>query len=67
MTTNIGRTDRIIRLILGVALIALALGYIPGVTQQVWGWIGLIPLATAFFGTCPIYSVLGTSTCKRAQ
>jgi hypothetical protein len=65
MTTNIGRIDRIIRLILGVALIALALGYIPGITQQFWAWIGLIPLATAFVGTCPAYSILGTTTCKR--
>jgi Protein of unknown function (DUF2892) len=65
MTPNIGRVDRIIRLILGVALIALALGYFPGMTQQFWGWIGIIPLVTAFVGTCPAYSLLGTTTCKR--
>ena len=51
MTTNIGTIDRVLRVVLGIALIALALGAFPGYTS-VWGWIGIIPLATGLFGTC---------------
>lgn len=63
METNIGTADRIIRIILGVALVAWALGYIPGIGASPWGWIGIIPLATALIGWCPAYSVFGMNTC----
>ncbi len=63
MTTNIGTVDRIVRFIIGIALIALAAGYVPGYPAQLWAWIGLVPLLTAAFGTCPVYTVLGVSTC----
>ena len=62
MTTNVGMIDRILRVVLGTALIALALGALPGYTSA-WGWIGVIPLATGLFGKCPVYSVLGLNTC----
>ena len=61
MTTNVGTVDRILRVIVGLALIALALGYFPGY-QTVWGWIGVVPLATGLFGTCFVYSLFGLST-----
>jgi sulfite exporter TauE/SafE len=64
MTTNIGTIDRILRVVLGLALIAFALGYIfPGTGWNVLGWIGIIPLGTAAMGNCPAYSLLGVSTC----
>lgn len=63
MLTNIGTVDRIIRIIVGLALLAWALGYIPGYAANMWGWIGLIPLATALAGWCPAYSLLGMNTC----
>lgn len=63
MTLNVGMVDRVLRALAGVVLIALALGYLG--EPRVWGWIGVIPLATAFMGNCPLYSVLGISTCKR--
>lgn len=63
MDLNIGTLDRIARVILGIALIALALGYVPGY-QSVLGWIGIVPLITGIVGTCPIYSILGFSTCR---
>jgi membrane-associated protease RseP (regulator of RpoE activity) len=64
MTTNVGMIDRALRALLGVALIAFALGYVqPGVSWNWLGWIGVIPLLTAIFGTCPVYSLLGVSTC----
>jgi hypothetical protein len=63
MTTNVGMMDRILRVIAGLALIALALGYFPGY-QSAWGWIGVVPLVTGLFGTCPLYSLLGVNTCS---
>jgi len=56
---NVGNVDRIARVLIGLALIALTLTG----TIGVWGWIGVVPLATAALGTCPLYSVLGFSTC----
>ena len=64
MTTNVGTIDRIFRVIVGIALIAFALGYVFPATGWNWvGWIGLVPILTAVFGTCPVYTVLGLSTC----
>ncbi|TCL09215.1 Protein of unknown function (DUF2892) [Shimia isoporae] len=56
---NVGTIDKLMRYFLGVALIFGALnGY------GTWMWIGLLPLLTGMFGTCPLYSVLGVRTCK---
>ena len=66
MAVNEGTIDRALRVIVGLALIALALGFIPGVAPSVWGWIGVVPLLTGLVGWCPLYTVLGVSTCKRA-
>ena len=63
MTANVGTLDRIARVIIGIALIAFALGYIAPGTSWAWvGWIGVVPLLTAGLGTCPAYSVVGCST-----
>jgi hypothetical protein len=64
MKTNVGTLDRIARVVLGLLLIALTLSGVIGV----WGWIGVLPLATAAMGYCPAYTLLGVSTCpmKRA-
>jgi hypothetical protein len=66
MATNIGTLDRIVRIVVGLGLIALALGYLPGYAPNVWGWLGLIPLGTAIVGSCPAYSILGINTCGRS-
>lgn len=64
MSTNVGTIDRILRIVLGIALIAFALGFIaPGATYAWLGWIGVIPLLTAVVGSCPLYSIVGLSTC----
>ena len=63
MTINVGSFDRLARLILGAVLIAFALGYVAPGTGWNWaGWIGVIPILTALFGTCPAYSLFGWST-----
>jgi hypothetical protein len=58
MTANVGSTDRIIRIVAGLALIAWALTGGP-----VWAWIGVVPLATGIFKFCPAYTLLGMNTC----
>ncbi len=60
MTKNIGNIERIIRIVGGLVLIALAATN----TVGVWGWLGLVPLATGLTGWCPPYSLLGINTCK---
>ncbi|WP_295438193.1 DUF2892 domain-containing protein [uncultured Thiodictyon sp.] len=59
-TKNAGTIDRAVRALVGIALIALTL------TGQlgVWGWIGIVPLATALIGWCPAYTLFGLNTCK---
>ena len=59
---NVGSTDRIIRVILGIAVLSL-LFFLHG-NQKYWGLIGLIPLITGLIGYCPIYSLLKISTNK---
>jgi hypothetical protein len=63
MTTNIGPTDRIIRILGGGLLIGIAL-FAVNIPYSYLGWIGVIPIATAAFGSCPLYSVLGMNTCR---
>ena len=63
MSVNVGTVDRIARIVVGIALIAFALGYIaPGSGWNWVGWIGVLPILTAFIGNCPAYSVFGVST-----
>ncbi|HEX9803504.1 MAG TPA: DUF2892 domain-containing protein [Gammaproteobacteria bacterium] len=58
MKLNVGGIDRIMRIVLGAGLVAAtALGLLP-----VWGWIGIVPLATGLVGFCPLYPMLGFST-----
>jgi hypothetical protein len=60
MTKNVGGIDRILRIVLGVALIGATLaGYLPA-----WGWIGVVLLLTAAIGWCPAYLPFGFRTNK---
>jgi Protein of unknown function (DUF2892) len=59
MKSNVGGIDRILRIVAGLALIALTLTG----TIGVWGWIGVVPLATGAFKFCPVYPLLGMNTC----
>lgn len=58
---NIGNLDRTARLLIGIALVALAAGGVVGP----WGYVGLIPLLTGIVGMCPLYSLLGMKTTSR--
>jgi len=60
MKANVGGIDRALRIIAGLILIALTLTG----TIGVWGWIGVVPLATGLICWCPVYPRLGMSTCK---
>lgn len=60
MSKNVGGIDRILRIVIGLALIALAATG----TIGVWGYIGVIPLVTGALGWCPVYLPFGIKTCK---
>ncbi len=59
MKTNVGALDRLLRIVLGLSLIGQSLAGVIGM----WGWIGLVPLAAAAIGFCPLYTMLGVNTC----
>jgi hypothetical protein len=61
MIKNVGGVDRILRIAVGAAILAIGLS-----GGAWWGWLGLIPLGTAFFQWCPTYLPFGISTCKKA-
>jgi len=62
MFRNLGRYDRLARVLVGMLLILLAFVG----PQSAWGLVGLVPLITGLFGYCPIYTLLGISTCDPA-
>ena len=59
MKANVGGIDKIARILAGIVLIGLAATG----TVGVWGWIGIVPLATGLMGWCPAYSLIGLNTC----
>jgi hypothetical protein len=68
MPVNVGTIDQYVRIVVGLALIAYALQN--GLSIQGWHWVGLIglvPLATGYFKSCPLYTVLGFSSCTVRQ
>ena len=63
MKANVGNLDRVVRIVLGLGLLSLTV-----MGPQTWfGLLGLIPLATATMGFCPLYTLLGISTCPTKQ
>jgi hypothetical protein len=62
MTINVGSIDRTIRIILGIVLLSLVFLLEGGI--RFIGLIGIIPLLTAAVRNCPLYSLIGTSTCQ---
>ena len=61
MKSNVGGIDRILRIVAGLALMGLTVNGNIGL----WGWLGVVPLATGVIGWCPPYALFGLSTCPR--
>ncbi|MFV2056645.1 MAG: DUF2892 domain-containing protein [Thiohalomonadales bacterium] len=61
MNKNVGTIDKVIRIALGAGLISLVFVG----PQTPWGWVGVVPILTAFISFCPFYPLLGISTAKK--
>jgi hypothetical protein len=59
MPRNEGTIDRALRILLGLALLAIVFVG----PQTPWGWVGIVPLVTGLVGFCPLYRLLGINTC----
>ena len=55
---NVGTIDRFVRVLFGLVLLSLVFVG----PQTPWGWIGVVPLLTGLFSSCPLYTLLGLST-----
>lgn len=53
--------ERVVRVLVGLGVLSLVFVG----PKTAWGWLGLLPLVTGFTGLCPLYTVLGISTCPR--
>ena len=62
MKANVGSADKIIRIILGVLIIAAGFYF-----KSWFGLIGIVPLLTAIMNLCPLYSIIGANTCSVKQ
>ncbi|KJS16629.1 MAG: hypothetical protein VR78_07155 [Hoeflea sp. BRH_c9] len=60
--SNVGAADRILRIVVGLALLAVFFIY-PDASWRYFALIGSVPLVTGLLGTCPLYSLFGMSTC----
>ncbi len=65
MQVNVGKADRFVRVVAGLAILSLFFFLEGG--ERYWGLIGLLPLATGLFRFCPAYSSLGISTCPTGK
>lgn len=61
--TNVGGLDRMLRVAAGLVLIVATLSGLIGM----WGWVGVVPLATGLMRTCPLYTLLGLRTCPATK
>lgn len=61
MKANIGGIDKVLRIVVGLALLSIIL-FVEGPNRW-WGLIGIIPLGTGLINFCPLYSIFGLSTC----
>ena len=57
--TNEGTADRVMRVVIGLGLLSIVFVG----PQTPWGWIGVVPLLTGIVGFCPLYRMVGISTC----
>jgi len=62
MKANVGSTDRVIRFVLGVVIIALGFYF-----KSWWGVVGVVPIMTGLLNFCPAYNLIGVSTKKKIE
>lgn len=60
--SNVGGIDRVIRIVVGLAVLSLFFLY-PDASWRYYALVGIIPLLTGAMGTCPLYSLMGFSSC----
>ncbi|MGC9216478.1 YgaP family membrane protein [Acidithiobacillus sp.] len=63
MPVNEGTADRILRVIVGLAIIIVLAAFLPG-AEKWWALVGLVPLITGLTGFCALYTLLGIKTCS---
>lgn len=63
MITNVGGVDRILRIVLGIAI--LSLFFMLEGNARYWALIGIVPILTGTFRFCPAYLPFGISTCRK--
>ncbi len=63
MKKNVGKIDRIARVVMGLGVLSLT---VIG-PQTPWGFLGIIPIATAAMGFCPLYPLFGMNTCAKVE
>lgn len=61
MKRNVGGMDKAVRIVAGLAL--LGFFFVSSAPMHWLGLIGIVPLVTGLFGTCPLYSLIGIDTC----
>lgn len=60
MKANVGKTDRVFRVILGIVIASVGLYF-----KSWWGIVAIVPIATAYFSFCPLYALFGMNTCSK--
>lgn len=65
MKVNIGTTDKMLRIVLGLVLLALV--FVLPAPQRWWGLVGVVPLLTGLFNFCPLYAMLGISSAAKGE
>ena len=63
MTTNIGKVERIVRIVIGIGIVSLAFVG----PRSPWAYLGILPLLTGLVGWCPPYALFGISTVRTAK
>lgn len=61
MHANVGGIDRVLRIVVGLALISLVFAG----PQSLWGLVGIVPILTGLVRFCPVYPLFGINTCPR--
>lgn len=63
MTTNVGKIERIVRIVVGIAILSLAFVG----PRSPWAYLGILPVLTGLVGWCPPYALLGISTARASK